>query len=306
MRYLTIYNEEENMTKLKSMTGFGRVATSNDTYSIIVEIRSVNGKILDIKWRLPSLIRHFESQLEKMVRQYASRGRVEISINLQYIDKTAELCFDQAKAKAMLEIITAFSKTESHTFNPDLNKLLSIQGLWNANEEEVGEDLQAFVQETLKSALMDWDKSKQEEAKELYYDLQARFSNLQMWAKQIEQNAPQIKEQRFINVRERLQELLQNLESSLDENRFLQEMVILSDKLDVSEEIIRLHSHFNRLKSLLDSGEEAGRKLDFTLQECFREINTCGNKIQDAQMSILVVEFKNELEKCREQVQNLE
>ena len=92
----------------------------------------------------------------------------------------------------------------------------------------------------------------------------------------------------------------------LEEGRFLQEMVVLSDKLDVSEELTRLHAHLERLRDLLEIGTDAGRRLDFTLQECFREIATCGNKIQDAQTSRLVVDFKNELEKCREQVQNLE
>jgi len=107
-------------------------------------------------------------------------------------------------------------------------------------------------------------------------------------------------------VRERLNENLQTLNMELDESRFLQEVVILCDKLDVSEELTRLRTHLERLRELLDAGADAGRRLDFTLQECFREIATCGNKAQDVQLSRLVVDFKNELEKCREQVQNLE
>ena len=107
-------------------------------------------------------------------------------------------------------------------------------------------------------------------------------------------------------LRERLSEALAAVNGELEEGRFLQEVVILADKLDVSEELTRLHAHLERLRALLDLGTDAGRRLDFTLQECFREIATCGNKIQDAQTSRLVVDFKNELEKCREQVQNLE
>ena len=107
-------------------------------------------------------------------------------------------------------------------------------------------------------------------------------------------------------LRERLSEALSAVSGELEEGRFLQEVVILADKLDVSEELTRLHAHLERLRALLDIGADAGRRLDFTLQECFREIATCGNKIQDAQTSRLVVDFKNELEKCREQVQNLE
>ncbi len=297
---------EENMTKLKSMTGFGRIVANNDIYSLSIEIRSVNGKILDIKWRLPQLIRHFENRFDKIVRNFASRGRVEINMDLQYIDKKTELCFDSPKAEAMLQTISDFAKAKNSEFTPDYNRLLSIQSLWAGNQEEADEELFTFIQEALNVALKDWDNSKQMEAKSLYQDLQARIINMQDWTRNIEKNAPLIKEQRFKSVRERLQEVLTNLESSLDENRFLQELVILSDKLDVSEEMTRLNSHLERLRFLLTSGEEAGRKLDFTLQECFREINTCGNKIQDAQMSAIVVDFKNELEKCREQVQNIE
>ena len=106
-------------------------------------------------------------------------------------------------------------------------------------------------------------------------------------------------------MRERLNEALEAV-NGLDENRFLQEITILADRLDVTEELTRLHTHLARLHELLDAGKDAGRRLDFTLQECFREINTCGNKIPDVQLSRMVVDFKNELEKCREQVQNLE
>ena len=126
------------------------------------------------------------------------------------------------------------------------------------------------------------------------------------WVKKIEVRAPVIKEERFALVRERLEEALKSLNKELDEGRYLQEIVIMADKLDVSEELTRLRAHLERLGELLRDGSDAGRKLDFTLQECFREINTCGNKIQDVAVSRMVVDFKNELEKCREQVQNLE
>ncbi len=299
------------MDKLKSMTGFGRTVLNDEKYAIVVEVRSVNGKILDIKWRLPSLIRHFESNFDKIVRQYASRGRVDITISLQCLEKSEDLNFDHNRAKNMLQIVTDFAKSENADFSPDYNRLFSISSLWNssedeANAEKTNEDLLIILQNALKSALTDWNSSRQIEAQSLGQDLQKRFQNMQNWLKQIEEKAPIIKEQRFVSVKERLQEVLLSLDSSLDETRFLQEMVILSDKLDVSEEVARLYSHFERLDSLLADGEEIGRKLDFTLQECFREINTCGNKIQDAKISILVVDFKNELEKCREQVQNLE
>ncbi len=288
------------------MTGFGRCQQNTQSHTIEFEIRSVNGRYLDMKWRLPPLVRHCENALEKIVRQFASRGRVEISLSLQNSNNQESSGFDNVKAKAMLLAISDFAKEQNDVFSVDYNNLLRVTGLWGGSEEELSEELVSTIQETLKSALKDWNNTREEEARNLCNDLQNRFTKMKSWLEKIEQRAPQVKESRFLGIRERLQEILVNLESNLEESRFLQEMVIISDKLDVSEEITRLYSHFNRLDTILKSGEDAGRKLDFTLQECFREINTCGNKIQDAELSVLVVDFKNELEKCREQVQNLE
>ncbi len=294
------------MSKLKSMTGFGRSVQNKDNYNLIFEVRSVNGRFLDIKWRLPSLVRSYENLFEKIVRQYASRGRVEISLSLQNNAKADSVSFDSIQATTMIDSLSNFAQNRKETFSLDYNNLLRISSLWTGSEEEIGDDFIQFTQDALKEALADWSSSRMSEASDLSEDLQKRFIRMQDWLRQIEERAPQIKEARFASVKDRLQEVLVSLESTLDESRFLQEMVILSDKLDVSEEMTRLHSHFKRLDTLLKAGDDAGRKLDFTLQECFREINTCGNKIQDAELSILVVEFKNELEKCREQVQNLE
>ena len=144
------------------------------------------------------------------------------------------------------------------------------------------------------------------EAKALEKDLLTRILRIEEWVERIRERAPDIKEDRFTQVRERLSELLDRHGQELDENRFIQEIALMADKLDVSEELTRLAVHLDRLRDLLSAGKDAGRKLDFTMQECFREITTCGNKIQDVQVSRLVVDVKNELEKCREQVQNVE
>lgn len=294
------------MSKLRSMTGFGRSARSDNSYNLAFEIRSVNGRYLDIKWRLPALVRAYENNFEKLVKQYASRGRIEITLSMQSIANNEEVSFNKDQAHKMLNLLADFAKERNEEFVVDYNNLLKVSSLWTGTESELNEDVVQFVQDSLKDALDDWNNSRMIEAQELAHDLNARFKKMREWLSKIENRAPQIKEIRFFNVKERLQEVLLSLESNLEESRFLQEMVILSDKLDVSEETTRLHSHFKRLENLLVTGEEAGKKLDFTLQECFREINTCGNKIQDAELSILVVEFKNELEKCREQVQNIE
>lgn len=294
------------MKILRSMTGFGRFAQHNDAYALVWEIRSVNGRFLDIKWKLPALLRSFESRFEKVVRQYAARGRVEISLTLQEVSQEKPVSFDTVQAHAMLAELEKLAAERGEAYHVDYNSLLKIPALWIGNEEEASEELVDFVQESLMAALEDWNGSREEEAKTLKADLTMRFAKMRDWLNQINAKAPEVKESRFQAVRERVQEILQRMEVAFDENRFLQEIVLIADKLDISEECIRLDAHIKRLFELMENAEDAGRKLDFTLQESFREINTCGNKVQDSQVSVIVVDYKNELEKCREQVQNIE
>lgn len=290
------------------MTGFGRFQEQNGDMAQTWEVRSVNGRFLDLKWKLPLEARTLEPRFEKLARRFASRGRVEIALNLQ---KTAQDCapFDAAQAASMLEALGRFAASRGDVFTADYTALLQAPYLWTSaatTEAEEEERLFEALSRGLEAALKDWNTSREAEAEALARDLKARFARMAEWVGSIEAQAPGIKTARFAQIRERLSDMLKSVGSELDEGRFLQEVVILADKLDVTEELTRLHAHLLRLGALLQGGEDAGRKLDFTLQECFREINTCGNKVQDVQVSRLVVECKNELEKCREQVQNLE
>ncbi len=290
---------------LRSMTGFGRFQQDNGDVVQTWEIRSVNSRFLDLKWKLPPQARNMEARFEKIVRRFASRGRVEISLNLQF-SGVSRVSFDAAQASAMLDAVKAFASSRGDIFDVDYMALMQLSPLWTSGGEEDDEALFDTLSAGLEGALADWNEARETEAVALSRDLEARFSRMAEWISAIEERAPEVKAARFEQVRERLTDMLNSLGGELEENRFLQEVVILADKLDVTEELIRLHSHLVRLASLMESGEDAGRKLDFTLQESFREINTCGNKIQDAQVSRIVVDCKNELEKCREQVQNLE
>ena len=291
---------------LHSMTGFGRCFLEDDILTQTWEIRSVNNRFLDIKWRLPLFVRPLESRLERIVKRHASRGRVEITLNAQYTAMPAAPQFNADQALAMLDTVAALAASRGNAFEPDYNRLLTMSALWQEDFDEMDDSCIASLEQGLSVALADWNESRRIEAKALEKDIVARILRMEEWLTVIEENAPDIKKERFETVRDRVQELLEQHGQILDENRFLQEIALMADKLDVSEEIIRLVTHMERLRELLASGEDAGRRLDFTMQETFREINTCGNKIQNAQISRLVVDFKNELEKCREQVQNLE
>ena len=290
---------------LRSMTGFGRCQLDDADMVQTWEIRSVNSRFLDLKWKLPPQARNMEARFEKVVRRFASRGRVEISLNLQR-QNVVRASFDADQANAMLDAIKAFASSRGDIFNVNYMALMNQSALWTSAQDEDDEALFNALCEGLETALADWNDSREVEAQALAADLETRCSRMAEWVSAIEERAPEIKAARFEQVRERLATMLADMGSDLDENRFLQEMVIMADKLDVSEELTRLHSHLVRLASLMDSGEDAGRKLDFTLQESFREINTCGTKIQDQHVSRIVVDCKNELEKCRVQVQNLE
>lgn len=292
---------------LRSMTGFGRCLLENPAFSQEWEIRSVNGKHLDIKWRLPSYARYLEPRLEKLVRARATRGRVEISLNLRFASGgSPDAALDEGKASAMLERLENLAAARGDEFSPDYNILLSAPELWGQAGLEDDPQLEAALEEGLGIALDDWNEARSGEGEALGEDLWERLTLMEQWTATIAERAPDIKEDRAEAMRERLTQALAESGATLDENRFFQEIAILADRLDVSEELTRLSAHLERMRALLRRESDAGRRLDFTLQECFREINTCGNKIADAQLSRVVVDFKNELEKCREQAQNLE
>lgn len=292
---------------LKSMTGYGRCFKEADGFTMTWEIRSVNGRHLDVKWRLPLVVRAFEAQFEKVVRKFASRGRVDISLNLSiHKAELQSVSFNTSQAQAMIAQMSTFASSQGMEFTPDFNKMLSMSFLWDDAGSEPDKAFLAQLEEGLSEALSDWNEARSTEAKALEADMRERLARMEEWAALIETNAPAIKEAKFEALRERINEVLARNSLAIEEQRFLQEISLLSDKLDISEEITRMKAHIVRLQNLLSDGGDAGKRLDFTLQECFREINTCGNKVQDPNISRVVVDFKNELEKCREQVQNLE
>ncbi len=292
---------------LRSMTGFGRCLVEDEDFVQQWEVRSVNGKHLDVRWHLPNSLRSLQARLEKHTRQFALRGRVDISLVLQYgAHAQKNIHFDVAHASAMLNALHDLSGQRQETFTPDYNLFLSMPSLWGGAEDAQEEYMADRLVEGLGVALEDWNESRAVEGAALELDLQARLLRMEAWADIIEERIPTIKEERIQALRERVTELMASYDVELEEGRFLQEVTLLGDKLDVSEEITRLRTHFTRFSELLKLGKDVGRKLDFTLQECFREINTCGNKIPDVQLSRLVVDIKNELEKCREQAQNIE
>jgi uncharacterized protein (TIGR00255 family) len=289
------------------MTGFGRAETTEDKWSHVWEIRSVNSRFLDLKWRLPASLRGFEHSWEKIVRKYGSRGRVEISLNLEVF--SADLlgvCLNRLQAEAMIKQVRDLADEQGIVFAPDYNKLFELSYLWRDTSSEPDPALAESVSKGLEAALANWVESRSAEGEILKDDLISRFEILKGYVKVINKRVPEILEEKRAALIERIKTMLENANADFSEERMLQEVAILTDKLDVSEELTRLDAHIGRIFEVLNSDGDTGKRLDFLLQETFREINTCGNKCQDVEVSKMVVEFKAELEKCREQVQNIE
>ena len=292
---------------IKSMTGFGRFILQEKDWAQEWEVRSVNGRHLDVKWRLPASIRSLETQFEKLVRQHASRGRVSIQLNLQVSSsEILGLRLNEPLAKGMLRQMEQFASRMEYSFKPDFTRMMGMSFLWDDTSSEPDPGLVKSLMKGLTAALEDWNESRGAEGRDLHQDLSRRLIRLGEWLEQLKERTPEVKEERFATVEARIQQVLDRYSIDLDQDRLLQEVAVLSDKLDVSEEMTRLTAHLERIDKVLDNGGDAGKRLDFLLQECFREINTCGNKGQDTQVSRIVVDFKGELEKCREQVQNIE
>ena len=290
-----------------SMTGFGRFETNEDAWTHVWEIKSVNGRYLDVKWRMPGYLRGLENGWERIVRTYASRGRVDVSLNLEVLDSgILGVTFNETMAQAMFEQMEKLAVSRGEVFVPDYNRVLAMPSLWRDSGSEPDPGLAGSLTAGLEGALKEWVGARASEGEAMVADLLSRIKTLRELAGKIAVRIPDILEEKKANLRQRITDMLESAGAEFSEDRMLQEVAYLTDKLDVSEELTRLEVHLDRLAETLSGDEDAGKKLDFLCQETFREINTCGNKANDADVSKLVVDFKAELERCREQVQNIE
>lgn len=290
-----------------SMTGFGRFETTEDAWTHVWEIKSVNGRFLDVKWRLPGSLRGLENGWEKVVRTHASRGRVDVSLNLEVMDAgVLGVAFNEVMARAMLREMEKLAASQGRVFEPDYNRIMAMSSLWRDAGNEPDPGLAESLTRGLEGALADWMRSRTVEGEAMVADLLARFDTLSGLARAVGARVPAILEEKKTGLRQRIIDMLQSAGADFSEDRMLQEVAYLTDKLDVSEELTRLDAHLERIGETLRGGGDVGKKLDFLIQETFREINTCGNKAQDVEVSRLVVDFKAELERCREQIQNIE
>lgn len=291
----------------RSMTGFGRSESHESGWTQSWEIRSVNHRHLDTKWRLPVNVRALETDLDRILRSNADRGRVEVYLCLSiHQQDLVSLKLNKPAALAMLRQVEDLARDHGREFAPDYSRIITTSHLWEEAGGAPDPSLAESLKDGLRQAIESWNRSRELEGAALMDDLSARLIRLDGWLRALKERTPRVKNEKAEALESRIRTFIEEHSIELDESRLIQEIAFLSDRLDVSEELVRLTAHLRQFGDILEKNGVVGKRLDFLLQECFREINTCGNKAQDSEVSRLVVDFKAELEKCREQVQNIE
>lgn len=288
------------------MTGFGTGRTIAEERSFACEVRSVNHKYCDVRLRLPKELAAFETAVQNLVRARVTRGRVDLSLDVGPAPGSSpQPEIDEALARAYHEGLKALSEKLGIEGTPGIEFIAGLPGVVRAPERDV--DLRAFepaIMRAVQAALDELDLMRHREGGALAAELQRLLDSVGAGVDAIAREMPDANRQRKLRLEERLRDLLEG--SPADPLRIAQEVAILVDKSDVTEELARLVSHVEQFRRLLSAPEPVGRKLDFLLQEMHRETNTIGSKSSSVALAHLVVDLKSALERMREQVQNVE
>lgn len=287
------------------MTGYGRATSSVENFSLTVQVSSVNRKTLDLTISLPEEWESMEVAIGELVRKFASRGKVHVDVEVTGDKSATEATWDEAAAAAALERLQFFAARQGVEFRPTPELLWQVANSQRrSNEFPTIDAAQPAVTETITTALRAFAAMRAREGESLLVDFIRRTQAIHRHVEAIATRAPQVP----ANYREQLMKRLREagLELDLNDERVLREIALFADRCDVSEEITRLRSHFEQFTALLKSEGEIGRKAEFILQEIGREVNTIGSKANDVTIARAVIELKNELERVREQIANVE
>lgn len=293
---------------MKSMTGFGSGTATKDGITCTVEIKSVNARFLDLFIRSPKQMNPFESIIRGMVQDRINRGKVEVSVSIQDAGERPKTFTINSVLRKQIQELLVQEEFYDDPKKVPLQAVNSISNDWIQQQDTpiAEEVLSDIVKEATSSALDALIAMRAVEGEHIQQDLVDRIVTLENIISQIDTNKAGAVEAYREHIRSKIQEYLVSLEASISEERFLQEIAILADKTDITEEIVRFSSHVVQLKNTLTDENPIGRKVDFILQEMNREVNTIGSKAMDSNITEFVVQLKCELEKIREQVQNVE
>lgn len=292
---------------VKSMTGFGRGEFKSEIHNFKVEIKAVNHRYNDISVKMPRHIGYLEENIKKVIKTKINRGKIDVYVNLEYInDSSIDIKVDIPLAKSYKAALEELSNELNLGDNIILNNILGIPEIIKTERKELDEDATwDCLKEALNSAVLDIMSMKTAEGEALKEDMIMRLRKIEKIVLDIEKRSPVVVLEYRDKLNERIKELLDK-DANIDEDRIAYEVVFFADKSNIDEEIVRLKSHINQFISILEDTDQIGRKLDFLIQEMNREINTIGSKANDMLISQNVVEVKSEIEKIREQVQNVE
>ena len=291
---------------IKSMTGYGRAVETINNREFTVEISSVNNRYLDCSVRLPRMLSFAEEAVKQTVKQYVSRGKVEVHISVRSeaaedTKLTLNTPVVEGYLNAMRQMVETYGVKDDISVST-LSRLPEVFIMEKAKADE--EQLQSDLMAVLGSALVSYNAMRAAEGEALDRDLRSRGNTILGFVEQVEAGNAQT----VVDYRNRLEAKLREVLASttIDQSRILTEAAIFADKVAVDEETVRLRSHLQQMNTMLSAGGAMGRKLDFLLQEMNREANTIGSKCTDVALARIVVDIKAELEKIREQTQNIE
>jgi len=289
---------------MNSMTGYGRASSALEQFTLTVQVSSVNRKSLDLTMKLPEAWESLEPAIGEQVRKFAIRGKVHVDIELTGV-RGGGAEWDEAAAGEVIERLAAFAKTQKIEFEPTSELLWHIANSQRKGAEPPAVDqARPVIEKALSEALRGFAAMRAKEGEALLVDFIKRAEVLHRHVEAIAQHASQVPAHYRTQLLKRLREA--GLELELNDERVLREIALFADRCDVSEELTRLRSHFDQFAGLLRAEGESGRKAEFLLQEIGREVNTIGSKANDLTIARAVIELKNELERVREQMANVE
>lgn len=285
---------------LQSMTGYGKAFETFQNKKINIEIRSLNSKGSDVYLKLPAAYRLYELPIRKQIQDALSRGKVECTISIESIEGGESPSINRELAVAYYKEMKMIADQVGDDSNDLLSSVFRIHDVMQVKEEDASEEEWEVLQKILAEAIDKLIEYRKEEGKSLQNDFLNSINEIEVRLKEV----PKYESARIEIIRDRMYKSLENINETIDENRFEQELIYYIERLDISEEKTRLQHHLNYFRDTMKSDEVMGRKLGFITQEIGREINTLGSKSYDADLQKIVVEMKDYLEKIKEQVLN--
>jgi uncharacterized protein (TIGR00255 family) len=289
------------------MTGFGRGSVTDTAFSIAIDLKSVNNRFLDLALRLPAELQAIEARIKRIVSERVARGRVEFT--LQY-DRTAEIAYELNRPliTGFLSALKEMQEEFSLSGEPDLNVVARLPNVMQPKREEIGPEFTAALERALQEALDDLDAMRLREGEMLHAELASRLDAIEKRLGPIEAEASTIVEEYQQKLTKKIGDMLarSDAQAELDQGRLAQEAAYISDRADISEEIARLRTHIDHFRGIMGEEKEVGKRLDFLTQELNREANTIASKTGNIAIKENALAIKSEIEKIREQVQNVE